>query len=337
MKKIRISFFIGTFLLALCLTAACTPEAKPVEEEVAEPEAVEEEAAESEASEADKIQIGFSVIDISMGYWTEQVEGAQAKADELGVELIVHNSDTDPAREISAMENWIAQGVDAIIVSAVDAQALESYVEQAHEKGIYVVGAIHDLNGADAFVDQDEYNLGVMTGELAGQWISENLEPDAEYAVLGFDGLEHVIIRGDGMEDGVAEYAPDAVKVARQDCNGVTDMGMEVAESLLQAHPELRVFVAVNDACAIGVYEAIRASGKPLDDFCVVGSDGSQEAFEKIRENGVFKGTIDLNPSGAGEMEVQMAYDLVMGNKVEEVSLAPMQTITYENVPEAAE
>ncbi len=287
-----------------------------------------------ESEEADQIKIGFSVIDISMGYWNEQIEGAQAMADELGAELIVHNSDTDPAREISVMENWITQGVDAIIISAVDAKALETYVEQAHEKGIYVVGAIHDLAGADAFVDQDEYRLGFMTGELAGKWITENLEPDAEFAVLGFDGLEHVIIRGDGMEDGVLEHAPDAVQVARQDCNGSTDLGMKVAESLLQAYPDLRVFVAVNDACALGIYEAIRATGKDLDDFCVVGSDGSQEAFEKIRENGIFRGTIDLNPSGAGQMEVQMAYDLIIGNEVEKQVLAPMQTITFENVPE---
>lgn len=313
MRKLKLALIIGVLLLATCLMAACGSETEAVEEEV--------------------IQVGFSVIDISMGYWTEQVEGAQAKADELGIELIVHNSDTDPASEISAMENWIAQDVDAIIVSAVDAQALQSYVEQANEKGIYVIGAIHDLEGADAFVDQDEYQLGVMTGELAGQWINENLEPDAEFAILGYDGLEHVIIRGDGMEDGVKNYAPDAIQVARQDCNGLTDMGMEVAESLLQAYPDLRVFVAVNDACALGVYEAIRASGKPLDDFCVVGSDGSQEAFEKISENSVLRGTIDLNPSGTGEMEVQMAYDLIIGNEVEEIANAPMQTITSENVP----
>jgi ribose transport system substrate-binding protein len=283
---------------------------------------------------ADQIKIGFSVIDISMGYWTEQIEGAQAKADELGVELLVHNSDTDPAREISAMENWIAEGVDAIIISAVDAKALETYVQQAHDKGIYVIAAIHDLDGADAFVDQDEYKLGYMTGELAGKWIADKLEPNAEFAVLGFDGLEHVIIRGDGMEDGVLDQAPGAVEVARQDCNGSTDLGMQVAESLLQAYPDLRVFVAVNDACALGIYEAIRATGKDLDDFCVVGSDGSREAFDKIREDGIFRGTIDLNPVGAGAMEVQMAYDLIKGNPVEKVVLAPMQTITVENVPE---
>ena len=313
MKKFKLFQLIIALLLMSLVLSACSGQ---------------------EAEEADQLKIGFSVIDISMGYWNEQIEGAQAMADELGAELIVHNSDTDPAREISVMENWIAQGVDAIIISAVDAKALETYVEQAHEKGIFVVGAIHDLAGADAFVDQDEYRLGFMTGELAGQWIKENLEPDAEFAVLGFDGLEHVIIRGDGMEDGVLEHAPDAVQVARQDCNGSTDLGMKVAESLLQAYPDLRVFVAVNDACALGIYEAIRATGKDIDDFCVVGSDGSQEAFEKIRENGIFRGTIDLNPSGAGQMEVQMAYDLIMGNEVEKQVLAPMQTITFENVPE---
>ena len=282
----------------------------------------------------EKIKIGFSVIDISMGYWNQQIEGAKAKAEELGVELLVHNSDTDPAREISAMENWIASDVDAIIVSAVDAKSLETYIEKAKEKGIFVVAAIHDLDGVDAFIDQDEYKLGYMTGEVAGKWINDNLEPDAKFAVLGFDGLEHVIIRGDGMEDGVFAHAPNAVEVARQDCNGSTDLGMSVAESLLQAHPDLRVFTVVNDAGALGVYEAVRASGKDLDDFCIVGSDGSREAFEKIKENGIYRATIDLNPYGAGQAEVEMAYKLIMGEEIERHATAPMKTITYENVPD---
>ena len=304
---------MGVLLITLLLSAGCN---------------------EAETSETNgTIKVGFAVVDISMGYWSEQIEGAQAKADELGIELVVYNSDADPAREISVMEDWTSQDIDAIIISAVDPQALVPYVEQAREKGIPIIAAIHDLEEYDAFVDQDEYRLGVMTGELAGHWIADNLEPNAEFAVLGFDGLEHVIIRGDGMVDGVQSIAPDATLVARQDCNGRTDMGMEVAESMMQAYPDLRVFVAVNDACAIGVYEAIKASGKPLDDFCVVGSDGSKEAFEKIAELSVLRGTIDLNPFGAGQIEVQYAYDLINGKEVDEVTDAPMQTITYENLP----
>jgi ABC-type sugar transport system substrate-binding protein len=163
-------------------------------------------------SEEDGIKIGFSVIDISMGYWTEQVEGAQAKADELGIELIVQNSDSDAASQISAMEDWVSQGVDAIIVSAVDSQALESYVEAAHEKGIYVIAAIHDLEGADAFVDQDEYKLGVMTGEMAvnGSTIIWNRTPNLPSSVLMVRARHHP---GDGMEDGVKENAPTPWKL----------------------------------------------------------------------------------------------------------------------------
>lgn len=314
MKKAKIILIVGLLLITVITTVSCQKE-KALEKK-------------------DAVQVGFAVVDISMGYWSEQIEGAQAKADELGIELIVYNSDADPSREINVMENWISQGVDAIIISAVDPQALAPYVKQAREKGIPVIAAIHDLKEYDAFVDQDEYMLGVMTGELAGQWIAENLEPDSEFAVLGFDGLEHVIIRGDGMVDGVINIAPEATLVARQDCNGRTDLGMQVAESMMQAYPNLRVFVAVNDACAIGVYEAIKASGKSLDDFCVVGSDGSKEAFEKIAENSILRGTIDLNPFGAGQLEVQYAYDLINNKDVAKTTTAPMQTITYENLPE---
>jgi len=325
MKKFAQLLVCLIVLFSSLMVAGCNS-TKPINES----ESVEPVTTETQ----NKIKIGFSVIDISMGYWNEQVQGAQAKADELGIELIVHDSKSDPASQISAIEDWTSQGVNAIVVSAVDPQSLQSYVKAAREKGIVVIAAIHDLEGVNATVKQDEYELGVMTGELAGSWIADNLAQNAEFAVLGYDGLEHVIIRGDGMVDGVKEKAPNANLVARQDCNGVTDMGMQVAESLLQANPDLRVFVAVNDACALGIYEAIKQSGKSLDDFCVVGSDGSEEAFDKIRENGIFRGTIDLNPAGAGALEVEMAYKLINGEDVDESVTVPMQTITFENVPE---
>ena len=282
------------------------------------------------AENQETIKIGFTVIDQNMGYWNDQLRGAQAKADELGIELITNNADSDPTKQITAIENWIIQDVDAMIISAVDAKICEEYIERAHEKDIPVVAAIHSLEGADASVIQDEYRLGYMTGEIAGKWIKNNLKDNAKFAVLGFDALEHVIVRGDGMEDGVYEQAPEANLVARQDCDGLANVGMSVAESLLQAHPDLQVFVCVNDAGALGVVQAIRSAGKNTEEVCVVGSDRTEEAIEQIKKGTIFRGTIDLNPYGAGQLEVEKAYKLINNIELTRHEIAPMKAILYE-------
>lgn len=281
-----------------------------------------------------KIKVGFSIMDITMGYWNTQAMGAEAKAEELGIDLMIYNSDTKPAREVSALENWIAMEVDGIMISAVDPKACELYVKKAHAKGIPVVAAIHPLEGADATIEQDEYTLGYMTGEFAGRWIKENLNEDAEFAILGFDALEHVIMRGDGMRDGVLAYAPKARLIARQDVDGLTDKGMKVAESLLIGHPNLKVWVVVNDAASLGVCSAIEAAGRDASDVCVVGSDASPEGIVKVKKGGIYRCTIDLQPYAVGQLELETMYKLIKGEKVSKKIIIPMRFITFENVNE---
>ena len=92
-------------------------------------------AKKSAGKKAGKLKIGFSVLDLTNPYWNTQVKGAQAKAAELGnIELIIHDGQSDPAREINALENWITQGVDGIMISAIDSLACVPYVKRAQRR-----------------------------------------------------------------------------------------------------------------------------------------------------------------------------------------------------------
>ena len=77
-------------------------------------------------SEGDeKIKVGFLVLDLTNPYWNTQAEGAKAKAAEYeNLELIIVDGQSDPTREINAIENWTTQGVDGIMLSAIDAEAV---------------------------------------------------------------------------------------------------------------------------------------------------------------------------------------------------------------------
>ncbi len=280
-----------------------------------------------------KLKVGFSVLDITNPYWNRQVEGAREKAKEYNIELIVHDGQTDPVREIDALENWITQGVDGIMISAIDSKACEPYVKRAQEKGIPVVATIHPLEGADAWLKLDEYQFGYMSGLVAGKWIKEKLGGKAKFAVLTLDILAHVVARGDGIIDGIKEIAPEAELVARQDAH-LPDMGMQVTEALLQAHPDLKVIQGINDSGALGAYEAVRAAGKDTPDFYVGGNDATPEGLAKIKERGIYQCSVDIHPYESALLEVEMMYNLIKGIEFERVQTVPMTAVTQENIDE---
>ena len=287
-------------------------------------------AADSESK--DQFVVGFSVSDITNPYWATQVKGAQEKADELGVKLVIHDSQMDPTRELSVLENWITQGVDGIMMATLDAEASAPYVERAQAEGIFVVATIHPMKAnPDAFLSLDEYKFGYTAGLQAGKWISENLPPDAKFAIIVEDMLAHVIARGDGIVDGVHENAPGAQLVARQSSSNTSE-ALNIAENLIQAHPDLKVIQGNNDNNALGAYEAFRAAGITGSDVYVGGNDATPQALELISQDTIYRMSVDINPYGSGRLEMEMMWNLLNGIDFEKVQTVPLEAVTKANV-----
>ena len=285
------------------------------------------------SSKKSEIKVGFLVHDLTNPFWNTQAKGAKEKADELGITLTVLDAQTDPAREINAWENWITEGVDGIMISCVDEEASKAYAKRAQEKGIFVVAAVHPLAGADASLGNDEYKYGFIAGEEAGKWINEKLGGDAEFAILSADVTAFVIPRSDGIRDGVLSVAPKAKLVARQDAFQ-TETGMSVTESILQAHPNVKVICGMNDSGALGAYEAVRAAGKDSKDFFISGTDATAEACQKISEGGIFKASVDMAPYDSGKREMEIMYKLIKGEEVERHQKINNKLVTIDNVGE---
>lgn len=279
------------------------------------------------------MRIGFLVLDLTNPYWNSQAKGALAKAEEYNMKLVVYDGQSDPAREIDALENWITQGIDGIIISAIDSKGCEAYVNRARQKGIPVVAAMHPLEGADARLSLDEYQFGFKAGLEAGKWIAEKLGGEAEFAILAADDLKHIIDRGNGIRDGILKMAPKAKLVARQDAY-VPDDGMTVTEAILQAHPAIKVIQGINDSGALGAYEAVRAAGKDTPDFYIGGNDATLEGLEKIKAGGIYRCSVSIDPYGSGQREVEMLYNLINNIEFERTQFVTMTPVTIENVDE---
>jgi ABC-type sugar transport system substrate-binding protein len=283
----------------------------------------------SGSSDSKKIKVGITVYDLANPYFVTVVNGAKAKCDELGIELIVDDPKSNSAAQVTALENFIAMEVDAIICSPLDPAACEGVVRDAMSKGIKVISQSSKTDSNDTWVSADEYNMGQTCGQGAGKWIAEKYGADAKIkcAVFGMDKIPTQILRGDGMEDGIKEFAPN-VTIIRQDANTTAD-GQRVADALLQANPDLQVVVCINDATAIGVLSAVQGANKDNDSFYIGGIDATQEALDVIKKGNSFRATVDLIPYENGGIDIDLVMKLLNGESVPETYVIPAKLITF--------
>ena len=287
----------------------------------------------SSGADGEPLKIAYTCQDLSNTYFVEVCNGVKERCEELGYEVIIHDGKADAANQVTAFENFIAQGVDAIIVSPIAEQALIPSVEAAHEAGIPVIAANQNVEGSDAFLTVPEYDYGFTIGEHAGKWITEKLGGKAKVAIFDYPELESIIARGDGIQDGILSQAPDAEIVARQSANN-PEKGMANMENILQANPDVEVLVCVNDAGALGAYEVVMAANKASDNWYIGGLDATDEALEKIKEGGIYRATVDIQPFESGKTFVDTAVSVVEEGPIEETIVIPMKVVDSTNIDE---
>lgn len=325
---------VAALALAGCSTPASSS-AAPASSTAASSAAASSATPSSEpAAESKGYTIGYSAQNLANTYFVEISSGIEERAKELGITVNIHDGSSDAASQVAAFENWISQGVDAIMCSPVDAVALEPAVEAAKAAGIPVIATNQDIGGRDAFITVPEYDYGRVIGEAAGKWIAENMDGKADVLILDYPEIESIIARGDGMVEGLLEYAPDANIAARISANN-PDKGMAAMESALAANPNISVCIGVNDAGALGAYEAMMATGKADPAKMYFGGlDATQEALDAIKEGGIYKATVDIQPFESGKLFVDTAVSLIEGGSVEEEIVIPMKLVDASNIAE---
>jgi ABC-type sugar transport system substrate-binding protein len=276
--------------------------------------------------------IGYSAQNLANTYFVEIARGINDRAKELGVNVFIHDGKSDAAGQVAAFENWISQGVDAIVCSPVDPVALEPVVAAAHKAGIKVISANQDIGGRDSYITVPEYEYGLVIGEAAGKWIAEKMGGKSEVLILDYPEIESIIARGDGMIAGIKKYAPQAHIAAQISANN-PDKGMAAMESALAANPNINVCIGVNDAGALGAYEAMMATGKANKTTMFFGGlDATPEALDAIKEGGIYKATVDIQPYASGKLFVDTAIKTIREGSIAEPIIIPMKLVDAGNI-----
>ncbi len=271
-------------------------------------------AASSEGSGA----IGFSVSTLNNPFFVTLSEGAEAKAEEEGVELIVVDAGDDAAKQTSDIEDLISRNISVLIVNPVDSDAVAPIVQDAVSQGIKVVSVDRVVNGVD--VDCAIASDNVAGAQMATEYLVSLVGEGAKVAELeGVNGASATIDRGEGFHL-VADEQLDVV--AKQTANFNRSEGMTVMENILQANPDIKGVFAHNDEMALGAVEAIGSS-----DIVVVGFDATDDALAAIEE-GRMAATVAQKPDLMGETAVETAVSLINGETVEKTIPVEVELVT---------
>lgn len=313
MKKI--SVFIVVLAMSLGILAGCSTDNNDKEN----------------SEKKDQVKIAYVTMDVTSPYFISMIDGMKEKAEELGYELTIHDGKYEAQPQIDAIETLIVQEVDVIILSANDPNALQPSVDKAKKAGIKVIAANVKVENTDAFVSLVEKEYGLTGGEIAGKYIAENMNGEAKVAVLEFTQVPAVIERTEGLKEGILKHAPNVEFVAEVEANG-RESGLKAVENILQATPDLNAVIGVSDDAVLGGYEAMMAAQRVGDDVVLVGLDAVAEAVDKIKEDGIYRGTVDIDPFGSGKIIIETAKKILDGETITEMIKFPMIPVTQENI-----
>jgi ABC-type sugar transport system substrate-binding protein len=336
MSKRVVWLMLLTLLVAL-VVSGCAPaagEATPAaEEEVAPAEeemAPEEEAApaEEEAPAEEMITVGAVLFGVDSFFENIQT-GMETAAEDAGVELLVSVHDHDIAQETEYIEDYVARGVDAIVITPESLDASVAAIREAYDAGVTIVCFNTCLNEDDtanyvsAFYETDQSSLGYQTGEYLVEWVAENM-PDADIniGILQCDRFEACARRGEGFRQALSDGGLEWTEVDNQE-GFMPDVGSDVAESMLQAHPEINILWSENEGGTVGEVIAVRTMGLQ-DSVFVFGTDISPQLAEMLlADDNVLQAVTGQSPRLMGHDSVMAAIDIVSGEAAPGYNVVP--------------
>ena len=247
---------------------------------------------------ADKPSVGFVTFGLGGDFFQALADNFVSMEAE-GWEASYVDGEFNPSAQISAMENYIAQGVDEIVLWSVAPEAMGFVIEQAQAAGIKVVAFVAPTEKYDALMLADDAKLADALNLLAAKWIDETFK-DAEdhsvpVAVFSCRTAQTGVRQADELLK-IEDYsvkAKFAQEVELQDEN--TDTGMAAAENLYTTNPEIKVFLSAHNGLALGVNNYFTGIGSPIKEYSDMGIfcvNGNEEIGKLIKDETPFRGMV---------------------------------------------
>jgi len=282
------------------------------------------------AQSAPKEKIAVVISTLNNPWFVVLGDTAKARAVELGYDAAIFDSQNDTSKEAANFENIIASGYKAILFNPTDANGSIANVQKAKAAGVPVFCIDREINSTNAATSQmlsDSYAGCVKLG----QFFVKTVGKEGEYAeLLGIVGDNNTWNRSKGFHS-VVDRFPGLKMVAQQSGEFDRAKGLEVMESILQAHPNIKAIFCGNDSMAMGAYQALVTAGKDKQ-VKVFGFDGADDVVRMIAE-GKIAATGMQFPKVMARKSAEYADEYIKGKRdfPQKVPVA-VELVTQENV-----
>jgi inositol transport system substrate-binding protein len=286
-------------------------------------------------------QIGVSVARFDDNGLTVMRNGMTEHEKTLdGVSLQIEDATDDVAKQLDQINNFIASGVDAIIVNAVDTNATEAMSKAAADANVPLVYVnrqpinMDTLPEGQAFVASNE----IESGTLAAFRMCQDLRAQGKsagaraYMLMGQLSNQAAVQRSKDFEDVIGmDMCNFITLIDKQTAEWSRDKAQDLMTNWISSGEEFHAVFGNNDEMAIGAIQAMKASGISMDDVVVGGVDATQDALVAMKA-GDLDVTVFQDLAGQGAGSIDTALKLAKGEEVEKTVFIPFKLVTPENI-----
>jgi inositol transport system substrate-binding protein len=292
------------------------------------------------ASTALAQNIGVSMAKFDDNFLTVLRNGIQAQADAAGISVQIEDAADDVAKQLDQINNFIASGVDAIIVNPVDTSATQAMTDAAAAAGVPLVYVnrqpinLDTLPDNQAFVasqESESSRQGFI--EQCNQWAAAGKTEVNVYVMQGQLSNQAAVQRTQNYYD-VIEAGECAVKVNvidQQTANWSRDEANNLMTNWLSTGAAFDGVLANNDEMALGAIQAMKSAGISMDDVIVSGVDATQDALASMQA-GELDITVFQNAAAQGGGALDAAVKLAAGETVDQAVFVPFELVTPANI-----
>lgn len=256
------------------------------------------------------VYVGFST---STPYWMTMKKAIDEAAAEWNLNIEDRTPPrADAAEQKNVLDSAIAQGVDGLIIGAVDSKGLNDTVDKAKAKGIFVVAVDTPIDhpDIDAFIGTDN----VAASRLAGEYLKARLQPgDKVLFIGGTPGNETGTDRAKGFKEVAEAYG---LVLIEDVANWKQDLAYDKTQNYLSANPDIKAIFAACDPMIMGAKQAAIVKNM-RDQLILVGFDGNSDCLKAIKA-GEVDATVRQFPELMGKQGVEMMYKLLQGETLEQ-------------------
>ena len=299
----------------------------------------------AQAHAADTLTFGYAAYLFDDKFSTILRNGAEAYAESLGHEMIQVDANNDQGRQIDQVNNFIANGVDAVIIQSVDSSAAQPMTKALADAGIPAIYVnrkpipIQQLGSMAAYVASNEIESGTLqTFAMCNQLRAEGKA----------GGARGYLLMGQLTSEAAIQRTADAEQVMGLDmCNFMTlvapkttgqwqrTKAQDIMTNWLSTGEPFDFVIANNDEMAMGVVQALKSAGIDMDTVVIGGVDANDDAIAAMK-GGDLDVTVFQNAAAQGEGAINAAIKLLNGEKVDREVYVPFELVLPSNVDEYA-